>query len=52
MKYEVKVCRDCLGRGAYDDPPWGIVHCAKCNGMGFLRFIVPESASTDTKEKT
>lgn len=29
-------CPDCNGRGAYDDPPWGIVRCLRCNGTGFV----------------
>lgn len=30
-------CPECNGRGAYDDPPWGIVPCPRCNGKGSLR---------------
>jgi len=29
-----RVCKDCMGRGAYDDPPWAIVQCPACNGTG------------------
>lgn len=30
------ICPECNGRGAYDDPPWGIVLCPRCAGSGVL----------------
>lgn len=27
-------CGVCMGRGSFDDPPWGIVRCTSCNGTG------------------
>lgn len=28
------ICTGCYGRGAVDDPPWGIVRCDECGGTG------------------
>lgn len=33
---ELKECPECNGRGASDDPPWGITRCDRCNGRGRL----------------
>jgi hypothetical protein len=28
------ICEWCYGKGAYDDPPWGIIRCSECGGTG------------------
>lgn len=31
---DLGVCPDCYGKGAYDDPPWGVIRCRSCGGTG------------------